>query len=71
MGLDLRLPIGLIFSIFGVILILSGLLSSPETYARSLGINVNLWWGFILLVVGLVFLILERRSAADKRRSKK
>jgi hypothetical protein len=56
MNLDLRLPIGLMFSIFGAILLVFGLTSDRAIYARSLGINVNLWWGVVLLVFGLVML---------------
>ena len=56
MKLDLRLPIGLMFAIFGVMLTLYGLASDPAIYARSLGININLWWGLVLLVFGLVML---------------
>lgn len=56
MNLDLRLPIGLMFSIFGVALTAFGLVSDPSIYARSLGINVNLWWGLVLLAFGLVML---------------
>jgi hypothetical protein len=56
MKLDLRLPIGLMFTIFGVMLTLYGLASDPAIYARSLGININLWWGLVLLVFGLVML---------------
>ena len=56
MKLDLRLPIGLMFSIFGVMLTLYGLVSNDAIYATSLGINVNLWWGLVLLVFGLVML---------------
>jgi hypothetical protein len=56
MNLDLRLPIGLMFSIFGAILLVYGFVSDRAIYARSLGINVNLWWGVVLLVFGLVML---------------
>ena len=56
MKLDLRLPIGLMFSLFGVTLVGYGLLSDAEIYARSLGINVNLWWGLVLLAFGVVML---------------
>jgi drug/metabolite transporter (DMT)-like permease len=62
--LDLRLPIGLLFSVFGVILVLYALASDQAMYQRSLGINVNLWWGIVLLVFGLVMLgfgLLARR----------
>ena len=50
--LDIRWPIGLMFTLVGALLLLAGLLSSPEAYQRSLGININLWWGLLLLVFG-------------------
>lgn len=62
MKLDLRLPIGLMFTIFGVMLTLYGLASDPAIYARSLGININLWWGLVLLVFGLVMLAFAIRA---------
>jgi len=68
MNLDLRLPIGLMFSIFGVMLVAYGLISDAAIYARSLGINVNLWWGVVLLAFGLVmlgFALRARKAAAD------
>jgi hypothetical protein len=63
MNLDVRLPIGGMFSIFGAMLTVYGLLSNPSLYARSLGIDVNLWWGLVLLVFGLVMLGFGLRSA--------
>ena len=62
MNLDLRLPIGLLFTVFGVLLTGFGLSSDDAIYTRSLGINVNLWWGLVLLVLGLVMLFLGRRA---------
>jgi hypothetical protein len=62
MKLDLRLPIGLMFSIIGALLVVFGLASDPAIYERSLGINVNLWWGVVLLLFGLVMLWLVRRE---------
>jgi hypothetical protein len=64
MKLDLRLPIGLMFSIIGVLLAVFGFASDPAIYQRSLGINVNLWWGLVLVVFGLVMLWLVRRDRA-------
>jgi hypothetical protein len=61
MGLDIRTPIGLMFSVFGVILTIYGLLSNPAIYGRSLGINVNLVWGLALLVFGITMLLLGMR----------
>jgi multisubunit Na+/H+ antiporter MnhG subunit len=63
MNFDLRLPIGLLFSIFGLILGAFGLVSNPEIYQRSLGINVNLWWGGFMLLFGVLMLIFWRRGA--------
>jgi hypothetical protein len=63
MNLDLRLPIGMMFALFGVMLVLYGLVSDSAIYVRSLGINVNLWWGIVLLAFGLFMLFIARRSA--------
>jgi hypothetical protein len=63
MNLDLRLPIGLMFTIVGALLTAFGLMSDDAIYARSLGINVNLWWGLVLLAFGLVMLTLAIRVA--------
>ena len=62
MNLDLRLPIGLMFALFGVMLAGFGLLSDAAIYQRSLGINVNLWWGLVLVVFGVVMLGLAMRG---------
>jgi hypothetical protein len=67
MNLDLRLPIGLMFSVFGVILTGYGLASDKTIYTRSLGINVNLWWGLVLLVFGLVMLGFALRARKASR----
>jgi multisubunit Na+/H+ antiporter MnhG subunit len=62
MGLDVRIPIGLMFSIMGLMLSAFGALSRREIYQRSLGINVNLIWGLVLLVVGLILLLSSRKN---------
>jgi len=62
MNLDLRLPIGLMFGIFGILLTGYGLVSDRAIYARSLGININLWWGLVLLAFGAVMLGLALRA---------
>jgi hypothetical protein len=66
MGLDLRLPIGLLFSIIGLLLLVFGAVSDPAIYASSLGLNVNLAWGGFLLVFGLVMILLAWRSRQPK-----
>jgi hypothetical protein len=57
MKFDLRFPIGILFSIYGALLVIFGVASDRELYARSLGINVNLWWGIVLLVFGVLMLL--------------
>ena len=65
MGLDLRWPIGLMFTIIGLLLTLSGFMagSDPEKLKPSLGININLWWGLILLAFGAFMVIMARRGS--------
>jgi hypothetical protein len=62
MDLDLRWPLGLIFTLFGAILTGFGLLSDPGLYRRSLDINVNAIWGAVVLVFGLAMLGLAFRA---------
>jgi hypothetical protein len=52
MSLDLRVPIGLLFGLLGALLAVYGLVSDPSIYQVSLGVNVNLWWGLVLLLFG-------------------
>ena len=63
MGLDIRLPIGVLFSVFGLLLSVFGAFSNRSLYERSLGVNVNLVWGIVLLVFGVSMLLLGRRRA--------
>ena len=67
MGLDIRIPIGLMFAILGIVLIVAGLSLDPSIYRRSLGINVNLWWGLVLAIFGGVMLILGRSGRSSMR----
>ena len=62
MHLDVRLPVGLLFSFLGLLLTAYGLVSEREIYRVSLGINVNLGWGIILLAFGSVMLFFARRK---------
>jgi hypothetical protein len=55
MGLDIRLPIGLMFSLIGALLIVTGLVNGADV--RSLNININLIWGVVLLVFGALMLL--------------
>lgn len=67
MGIDIRLPIGMLFSALGVILTLFGALGDKARYAQSLGIDVNLWWGIVLLAFGIVMLVLSRASVSARK----
>ena len=62
MNIDIRLPMGLMFAVLGAIIAVFGFLSDPALYERSLGINVNLWWGICLVLFGGVMLLLARRA---------
>ena len=62
MGIDIRLPIGLVFAVMGILMIAFGAASDSAIYQRSLGINVNLYWGLVLLAFGVIMALLGRRG---------
>jgi len=66
MGLDIRWPIGLMFLLLGAVLASYGLMSDANIYARSLGMNVNLIWGAVLAVFGLLMIVLARLGGKAK-----
>jgi hypothetical protein len=61
--MDVRLPIGGLLTVVGAIIAGYGVATAgdPQVYARSLAVNVNLWWGIVMLIVGLTLLGLTRR----------
>jgi drug/metabolite transporter (DMT)-like permease len=66
MGLDIRYPIGLMFGIIGLVMVVYGALTgSDPMYQRSLGINVNVWWGAVLLLFGALMLYFARKTAKE------
>jgi hypothetical protein len=67
MGLDIRIPIGLLFGLLGAILAVFGLFSDRAIYERSLGININIWWGLVLIVFGVAMFVFGRRGASTVR----
>ena len=67
MQLDIRLPIGAFFSLLGVLLIISGLMADEMHLERSLGHNLNLWWGLVILLFGASMLWLTRRGTHTHR----
>ena len=62
MGIDIRLPIGILFSLLGLILTAYGIFGDSSHYQQSLGVNINLAWGIVLLAFGLVMWLLGRRG---------
>jgi membrane protein implicated in regulation of membrane protease activity len=62
MGFDIRMPIGALFSVLGLLLCIYGAITSGSTiYAlHSLGLNVNLWWGLVMFLFGVGMLSLTR-----------
>ena len=70
-GMDLRYPIGGLFTVLGVILAGYGFATRGDVqlYAPSGNLNINLLWGVVMLVFGLLFRVLAavagRREASD------
>ncbi|ADW68675.1 hypothetical protein [Granulicella tundricola] len=64
MGLDIRIPLGLIFLITGGIMALYGFVTRHDAalYAPSMGVNLNLTWGALMAVFGLVMFLVGRRQ---------
>ena len=61
---DLRTPMGMMFAFAGAILTAFGLATrqNAATYKKSFGIDANLWWGIVVLLVGIVLVQLGRRG---------
>ncbi len=68
MGIDIKFPIGLMFTILGLLLTIFGLITSGDSvlYSRSLGININLWSGCGMLIFGIIMLFFAWRSKNAK-----
>lgn len=65
MKLDLRIPLGLMFTLVGLILSIFGAVTRGSAiYAQSAGMNINLIWGVVMLVFGVTMFLLGRY--ADK-----
>ena len=65
--LDIKIPIGLMFSIFGVILLIYGFITRHDDalYQKSLSHNINLWMGGLMLVFGGVMLLLVKKKRSQ------
>ena len=62
MGLDIRVPVGLMFATMGALLAGYGWLGDHSIYERSLGININLIWGLVILTFAITMLGLAKLS---------
>ncbi len=66
--MDIRLPVGAIFTVYGLLLGIYGLTAADAAPRHMLaGINVNIWDGLGMLVFGIVLLVLARRSPSGPR----
>jgi len=71
MSLDIRYPIGWMFSLFGVILTAFGLFGDQRIYERSLGVNINFEAGVGLFVFGILMLTLAWRGSVKAKAAAK
>jgi hypothetical protein len=60
--IDVKIPIGLMFTILGVLLTIYGICTNLDVnmYAKSFGMNINLWSGIGMLIFGLLMLALTK-----------
>ena len=65
--LDIKIPIGLMFSIFGIVLLIYGFITRDDAalYQKSLSHNINLWMGGLSLLFGGVMLLLVKRRKSE------
>ena len=70
---DTRISMGMLFTLIGTILTAFGLATrnNAAVYAKSLGINANLWWGLVLVGFGVVVMMLGRRAQIKLEKEKK
>lgn len=66
MNFDLRVPVGLMFGVFGLILVGVGLFGGPALTEQSLGINLNLWWGAFQILFAACMLEFAWRARASR-----
>lgn len=59
-NLDIRLPMGALFAVIGLLLVLYGVVAQSAT--TSLSANIDLWWGLIMFIFGALMLALARAS---------
>ncbi len=68
---DVRNVISGLFTVYGVIITIVGLLDKPAQIQKAQGVRINLWLGIALLALGLLFLlwrVLSPPETPDPRR---
>lgn len=59
--LDVRVPIGALFTLLGLLLAVYGFLHPSSTFAAfTKGGQINLWWGLVMLAFGVFMLLISR-----------
>jgi hypothetical protein len=59
--LDVRVPIGALFTLLGILLTIYGYLAPGTTSAAfTRGGQINLWWGLVMVIFGVLMLLLAR-----------
>jgi hypothetical protein len=59
---DLRMIIGALFCLYGVMLTITGILDGPAAIAKAEGVRINLWTGLVMLVIGVIFVVWDLAS---------
>ncbi len=64
--MDIRTPIGSMFSILGMIIVISSFVQSADDLKKAQGWNISLYWGLFMIAFGVMMFVLARRAAAKK-----
>ncbi len=62
MGIDLRMPLGALFGVLGLLLTGYGAATFGQPGTEPTGVPINLIWGIVLVAFGLWMLLLARRA---------
>ena len=62
MGIDLRLPVGTLFALLGLLLTVYGAATLGQPGTAPTGVPINVIWGLVLVAFGLWMLLLARRA---------
>ncbi|HUI30812.1 MAG TPA: hypothetical protein VLX91_11385 [Candidatus Acidoferrales bacterium] len=54
---DLKIPLGYLLGFYGILLLLYGIFGPADIYRKSLYLNINLFWGILMIIVSGAFLL--------------